>query len=227
MAMKHRYTEADDNVVRQLLPTHTHAEIAERLGSWATEFSVRKRCARLGLVRVHTVVWTPERDAELIRLRHDGNAFSVISKAMDITRNAAIGRAARLGIKGRSRATVDFRAKRGRALNATQKVNRARSQARSGQPKFKAEPIPDLPITAYFRGVSLLDLEPNTCRYPQGDAPEILFCGQPVVEDTSWCKHCSKIVYQTVVKRNISPEERERRVKQGRKNWMAQKARAA
>lgn len=223
---KQRYYPQHDQLIRDLLPTHSHAKIAERLG-WATELSVRKRVRRLGLCRAHSTVWTPEKDAELVRMRGEGTPFSVVAQALDVTRNASIGRARRLGLKADPRFVVDYRPKRGRVLNQTQKINKARRKAKAGVPKFKPEPIPELPLTAYFRGVSLLDLDKNQCRYPQGDAPDILFCGQPTEEGASWCKQCRRIVYQPVAKRNISPEERERRVKQGRKNWLGRMARAA
>lgn len=219
---KRKYQSEDDQIIRDLLPTMTHAQIADRLG-WATELSVRKRVARLGLCRPHSTVWTPQKDADLIRQRKEHVPFSVIAQALDMTRNACIGRARRLGlVDDRPARLIDFRPKRGRVLNATQKINRARSDAKKGRPRFKPEPIPDLPISAYFRGVTLLDLEPGQCRYPQGDAPTILFCGEPVVPDTSWCKHCSKIVYSGKRVLHLTEEERFRRLRQGRKNHARQ-----
>jgi hypothetical protein len=37
--------------------------------------------------------WTAERDAELIRLRHEGAPYSEIGRTLGVGRNAAIGRA--------------------------------------------------------------------------------------------------------------------------------------
>jgi hypothetical protein len=221
-----KFTEADDQLIQKMLPTHTHTQIAERLG-WTTENAVRKRCQRRRWLKEHTVVWTPERDAELIRLRNEQLTFSEVSRILHSSRSACIARASRLGLKNTRPARLNFRAKSGRGLNAAQKINRARSRAKTGLPRFKAEAIPELPITAYFRGVTLLDLEPNQCRYPQGDAPDILFCGMPAVPETSWCVHCSKIVYQPLRQRNISVAERFRRLRQGKRNYKQQQARAA
>jgi len=44
--------------------------------------------------------WTPEQDAELIRLRHEGFSYSEIGRAFGVTRYAAIGRAYRLQRNG-------------------------------------------------------------------------------------------------------------------------------
>lgn len=54
--------------------------------------------------------------------------------------------------------------------------------------KFIARETP-----AEFLGIALLDLEPHHCRYPRDPFP-YLFCGQPTVGGTSWCKHCLAIV---------------------------------
>lgn len=222
---RHWYNAAEDQRLRELLPTHTHAQIADRLGDWATEHSVRKRCARLGLVRRHTVAWSPEIDAELTRLRKEGFAYSVIAQRLDVTRNAAIGRAQRLGLVAPPRSATDFRPKRGRGLNITQKVNRARD--RSKVSAVKPAPIPELPLTAYFRGVTLLDLEPSQCRYPQGDGANILFCGQTTDGESSWCDQCKRIVFSGKAPIELSLAERYRRLRQGKRNYKQQQARAA
>jgi GcrA cell cycle regulator len=222
-----KYTEADDQTLRDLVETHTHLQIAEKMG-WPTEMSVRKRCSRIGLVRKIAMVWTPAMDAVLRERRQSEVAFSDIALEIGVTRNAAIGRASRLGLPKTGRTDrTNYRPKRGRALNATQKINRARTQAKTGQPKFKVEKIPELPITAYFRGVTLLDLEPGQCRYPQGDSPNILFCGMPAAEDTSWCAHCSRIVYSGKKPQALSLAERYRRLRQGKRNYKEQQMRAA
>jgi GcrA cell cycle regulator len=222
-----KYTEADDQMLRDLVETHTHLQIAERMG-WPTEMSVRKRCSRIGLVRKVAMVWTPEMDAVLRERRQSEVSFNDIAMEIGVTRNAAIGRACRIGLPKTGRTDrTNYRPKRGRALNTTQKINRARTQAKTGQPKFKVEKIPELPISAYFRGVTLLDLEPGQCRYPQGDAPTILFCGQASVPETSWCEHCSEIVYSNKRQLQISVAERYRRLRQGKRNYKQQQMRAA
>jgi hypothetical protein len=54
------------------------------------------------------ITWTPYQDAELLRLRAEGLAFSAVAKRLGITRNSAIGRATRLDGRGKSRAVQEM-----------------------------------------------------------------------------------------------------------------------
>jgi hypothetical protein len=209
------YTEQDDRVLREMWERGaSHSSIAERLNR--SKFSVGEHCRRVGLLRDKTSPWTPENDALLRDRRAKGHTFAQIASELGIGRNACIGRALREGIISPEK----IRTKKVRAPRP-RKVKTARIVALR---KSKAAP---LPLADYFGGVTLLDLEPGQCRYPQGDLPTILFCGQPVVGETSWCEHCSRIVYSGKKPQALSLAERYRRLRQGKRNYKQQQARAA
>jgi GcrA cell cycle regulator len=138
--------------------------------------------------------WTPEQDAALRRLRDDKVSFSVIGQTIGYTRNACIGRAHRIGLSGPPRATRPVRnldikpPLRFRQGNIAQRVKRRIKSVRS-------RPVVDFVGSSEFLGISLMDLEPGMCRFPQGAGLTATFCGQPVKPGTSWCPHCHGIVY--------------------------------
>lgn len=51
----------------------------------------------------------------------------------------------------------------------------------------------EMPIPKGFRGVTLIDLEPNQCRYPVGEGSDITFCGQRTNAGCSYCPECYPI----------------------------------
>src|SRR4029453_12564972 len=54
-------------------------------------------------------------------------------------------------------------------------------------------PLPT-PAATEFLGKSIIDLERDECRYPEGDGP-ILFCGQRVVQGSPYCPQHTKLCY--------------------------------
>lgn len=63
-----------------------------------------------------------------------------------------------------------------------------------------------------FLGLSILELDSEKgrrdCRYPRGDGP-FLFCGQPAMEDSSYCAYCHSLCYVKPLR--VTDEDRERR----------------
>lgn len=58
------------------------------------------------------------------------------------------------------------------------------------------KPLPqEPPPPVEFFGIALLDLNRDECRYPRGEGASVLFCGQPQIEGSSYCRHCHSIVY--------------------------------
>ena len=43
--------------------------------------------------------------------------------------------------------------------------------------------------------ISFADLQPQHCRYPEGDGLAATYCGQPTVPGQSYCEHCYQICY--------------------------------
>lgn len=161
------------------------------------------------------MLWTETMDAQLTRLLADGLSSSQIAAQMccGISRNAVIGRVSRLGLsrpvvikKKKLRkppAAPKVRAKPVSIIvNADSHRNRFRtSQAVADEiaPIRCAEVIP--------RNVSLIDLEPDDCRYPYGDGP-FVFCGHAKEAGSPYCYPHSRLVIQSAGRPALSQAER-------------------
>jgi GcrA cell cycle regulator len=152
--------------------------------------------------------WTAERDAELIRLRHEGAPYSEIGRTLGVGRNAAIGRAYRL-----QRAGVEF--------PVTPAKPRAVAQPKPQAPRVSRVPRAPRPIASPKEntGLGLWDRSPDAqrrawrvvegdvwqalegsepvalvgrapcqCAWPvDGQGADLMACGQPVREGSSYC----------------------------------------
>lgn len=175
--------------------------------------------------------WTDSQDALLRRSLIEGLSFKQVCMLIGVTRNSAIGRAHRLGIKGEPRQASSANA---RARNLHTRILRnvkapIRLPRTPGLPALQFAPpveraasvIEGVPIGP---GRPLMDLPWNGCRFAvtQDDAAEHLFCGAEKAPDRSWCPAHCKIAFAPPRKRaNISDEERHRRKIQGLKNIAA------
>src|SRR5690349_16725012 len=104
------WTPEQDDILRTMRAGRaTRAEIAERLGRSVT--GVAHRIDKIGLANP-TFRWTPAADAELRRMRElvPPMGFRAIGAELGCTRNAAIGRAHRVGIIGHGYGTRARRA---------------------------------------------------------------------------------------------------------------------
>lgn len=147
--------------------------------------------------------WPDEAVETLRRLRAEGQSSSQIAAVLGITRNAVIGKAARLGLP-LSASVVQYRpSSRRPRVPKPDRVFRL--------PTFRAEPIPE-PAPApehQFLNIPLLDLNRDECRYSPSTESPFLFCGQPALAGKSWCAHCAGIVFGS--SRVITEEDRQRR----------------
>lgn len=125
--------------------------------------------------------WMPAHDAALKRLREEHFSASEIAPQINrefqtgYSRNAVIGRLHRLGL------TTLNRQYRPRET----KIYKPRVR-KPIIPKFSAEEVALRCIEIAPRNLSLLELEPNDCRYPYGDGP-FTFCGHPKMEGRNYC----------------------------------------
>ncbi len=152
------------------------------------------------------VDWTPERVNQLTKLWAAGNSAAQIAGEMgNVTRNAVIGKIHRLGLGGRMKVNGTLAPKRERSARA-----RVRRAAHSGRRVSKVAAvlaeIPESqpaeatsPPTASFacRGVSLLELTDETCRWPIGDPgqPGFVFCGNRPLTVSPYCAHHARMAY--------------------------------
>jgi len=164
------------------------------------------------------IPWTVENTEELKRLRADGRSFGEIVVLFEgrYSRNACIGKAARIGLC--SKGTKE-RAPRKKAPKSPKrqfhKVETAMEEiaelARVPYVPVEIEPPP-------ARRVSLLELTNATCRFPLGDVgtPGFCFCGNldaDLAADRPYCAAHHKLIYRapglrqsasTIQKRKLS-----------------------
>ena len=144
--------------------------------------------------------WEEAHSAALCELVEKGLPFSEIARALNerfgtaYSRNAAIGRARRLGLSTpeRSHSGGVFAApKKPDARRICEK--RARSFSK-GEPRLstlqRAAVLQLRCVAITPRNLALVDLAPDDCRYPYGGDAEgepITFCGHPRREGSSYC----------------------------------------
>ena len=143
--------------------------------------------------------WAPEHSEVLRELVARGLSYSEIADAINAkfrtcySRNAAIGRAKRMGIADSDRLKAQLSAHRlqlDRILKRRPPESRP-FEFRRPMPNFeRAEPVTLRCVEVDPRHLSLLELERNDCRYPYGGDEEgdvITFCGHPRREGSSYC----------------------------------------
>ncbi len=108
--------------------------------------------------------WNDEKIGRLKKLWSEGLTTGEIGKRLGVSKNAVVGKAHRLGLKGRP------------------------SPIKRQDVKT---PAPKKPETRIF---TLTDLSAQTCRWPIGDPKheDFRFCGKPVIAGKPYCgEHCS------------------------------------
>lgn len=134
-----------------------------------------------------TIFWTDERIATLRQLHAEGHPFSYIGGVLGCSRNAAIGKAGRIGVASRSRQQA-----RQKPRN-TPKPKAARQSPACviTMPIFDTDPLPDeLPASAVPVGQrkTISELTPAHCRFVYGDPrADYFFCGGLVKPGSSYC----------------------------------------
>lgn len=142
--------------------------------------------------------WTKSRVAELTRLWNFGDTASDIAKQMNLSRNAVIGKAHRLGLKPRpnpvtpKRPTEQGRKMKGAARNHLKFGHK-------GQVKKTGSRNIEIDGNIQGPGKTLMELEANECRWPCGD----VYCSAKV-ESGVYCEYHKKIAY---VPRKVEDDE--------------------
>lgn len=177
--------------------------------------------------------WSEERVEQLKKLFEAGLSCSQIAAELGhVTRNAVIGKLHRLGL-GNLRPKKEASPRPARPARTRKAVLRQVLASRD-EAHVEAEALDpailDAPCTAtefddripaeQRKGV--LDLEYGDCRWPFGDptTPEFFFCGaRALAGGLPYCGRHSRMAYTTAAQRerNLSPEERARRVALGQR----------
>jgi len=144
--------------------------------------------------------WAEEHTQALREYLAKGLTFSEIAEALnarfntDYSRNAAIGRARRLGLSGPTKPERPVRPKR-----RPKARSKGAKKPRAGVPAGPRSRLQVLKRAAALklrcvgiapRHLALIDLEDGDCRYPYGGDEEgqpITFCGHPRREGSSYC----------------------------------------
>jgi GcrA cell cycle regulator len=141
-------------------------------------------------------VWTVER-IDLLTTLWATEEYSCAGIAArlggGISRSAVIGKACRLGLaKKRTNGPAFRRPRRTVQKNGAGFINIVDNDQSidadvSSLRELEAQPKPDT-----FLGIPLANLEPHHCRYPRDIDGQRLFCGQPKLEDSSYCAACHR-----------------------------------
>ena len=111
-------------------------------------------------------MWNDEKIAKLKKLWQEGLTTGEIGKRLGVSKNAVVGKAHRLGLKGRP-----------------SPIKRPEAAAAPAAPK--KEPVKIFTLT---------DLSHSTCRWPIGDPKheDFRFCGKQVYPGKPYCaEHCA------------------------------------
>lgn len=132
--------------------------------------------------------WTPVLEAQLKACIDKKMASGATAAQLSMTKNMVMGKAMRMGWQ--------FQSMRKPSRNA---VTQYPKRITIG-PKFPYRPIKQPeppPKIAEFLGLTMLELQPTSCRYPDESRP-VLYCGQPCLDGKSWCPSHHRICYYPV-----------------------------
>ena len=135
--------------------------------------------------------WTYERVEKLKQLWEEGLTASRIATELgEVTRNAVIGKAHRLGLSGRM---VSKKSNSGVSIIRKKKVNINQSQK-----IIDISPDIDEPMNP----TAFQDIRDGLCRWPLGEPEELnfKFCGRITREGVVYCQSHYKQAYQPLTK---------------------------
>jgi GcrA cell cycle regulator len=119
-------------------------------------------------------MWNDEKIGKLKKLWQEGLTTGEIGKRLGVSKNAVVGKAHRLGLKGRPSPIKRPEAAAGGAV---------------------ATSTPSAPKKQPVKVFTLVDLTHNTCRWPIGDPKheDFHFCGKPIYPGKPYClDHCAQ-----------------------------------
>lgn len=153
--------------------------------------------------------WTEEHFAILKEIHALGSNAWIASEinrrtGSSFTRNAIIGKRHREGLPSP--------VSQGRCSgNQVKRKPRVRRRVYWDKSTRMKKPLPPQPTPPDFLGLTIWEVNETTCRYPKGDGTEespYLFCGNPVIEGSSFCAYCHSICWRPTKVRPISPNSK-------------------
>jgi len=151
---------------------------------------------------MQSIIWAPEHSGALRDCLSRGMSYGQAARAInarfgtEFTRNAAVGRAKRLGLKPASVQKVLLRPKRfnRQGESAPKTSGKVVSSTTPMEPASTSEPVKPVKLRCVGirpRLLAFADLEPGDCRYPYGgerDGEAYAFCGHPRIPHSSYCR---------------------------------------
>ena len=144
--------------------------------------------------------WAEQHSQALREYLGKGLTYSEAAKAINerfntsYTRNAAIGRAKRMGPSGAGQPDRPARAKKPRPPNPERLFKKRAGLLKASRPRVevlaRAAALNLRCVGVVPRHLSILELADGDCRYPYGGEAEgepITFCGHPRREGSSYC----------------------------------------
>jgi GcrA cell cycle regulator len=163
-----------------------------------TRFVIRKFCSKR-CAAVSTAFykqWEQEHTAFLKSCLDDGMSHGKAAQTIndrygtDYTRNAAIGKASRMGWSSSAargkRPVKSLPIHSGGRLVARPKLAPRPQPLSAAVPKLPREEVMMRCVDVEPLNLSLIDLPSNGCRWPYGDGPHV-FCGHPQHSGNSYC----------------------------------------
>ena len=143
--------------------------------------------------------WTDEKIAELKRLWLEGKSTGEIGKIIGMSKNAVVGKAHRLGLESRPspiKRNEDAESVKAQAPKASKEEKPVKAgKAEKGDSANKVAEVGSVARKASSKGdgdkgVTLVDLNMHTCRWPIGDPkdPDFHFCGKEVELGKPYCE---------------------------------------
>jgi hypothetical protein len=147
--------------------------------------------------------WTDERKNLLDKIFMDGS-LAWIAKEINrrtgssFTRGAVAGAAYRFGVAAKfQKRAMSKRRGRPRLERPVLYRETPRNRVNGRLPPDHAalDRYEELPPPAHFIGVTFADLKQKHCRFIVGAGLSGLYCGQPRIEDSSYCADCHRICW--------------------------------
>ncbi len=142
------------------------------------------------------MIWTDERIAELKKLHAEGLSASKIAAQLGgVSRNAVIGKVVRLGL-GPLQGNHQVKSKV--AIVRTPRVRKAKpdpvkvAELQDFMDRAPPPAVDAVPKPKSFE-LTLMELERDSCRWPEGERAAITFCGHLIENGKSYCAYHARL----------------------------------
>jgi GcrA cell cycle regulator len=142
--------------------------------------------------------WTDAKIKKLKELWEKGLSTSEIGKKLNMSKNAVVGKAHRIGLKSRpspikSQTASNKKKNKNEKSDKPSKENKKETKTKKSSKKEEKE-----------NKITIEELGPKMCRWPFGDprGEDFSFCGEPVFRNKPYClKHCAMAYTTTTTKK--------------------------